>query len=67
VIGLTQALPQSFFARPAEIVGDSTMKRIRHTPEQILRNVKTAEQFWAQGKTVADVCRALEVAQPSYH
>jgi hypothetical protein len=28
---------------------------------------KTAEQLIAQGKTVADVCRAIEVTQPTYH
>jgi putative transposase len=47
--------------------GDSTMKRTRHTAEQIIRKLKTAEQLIAQGKTVADVCRVLEVAQPTYH
>jgi transposase-like protein len=47
--------------------GDSTMKRTRHTPEQIIRKLKTADQLIAQGKTVADVCRVLEVAQPTYH
>ena len=47
--------------------GDSTMKRIRHNPEQIIRKLKTAEQLIAQGKTVADICRALEVSQPTYH
>jgi transposase-like protein len=47
--------------------GDSTMKRIRHTPEQIIRKLKTAEQLIAQGKTVADVCRVIEVTQPTYH
>ena len=46
--------------------GDSTMKRIRHTAEQIIRKLKTAEQLIAQGKSVADVCRALEVSQPTY-
>jgi hypothetical protein len=30
------------------------MKRIRHTPEQIIRKLKTAEQLIIQGKTVAD-------------
>jgi hypothetical protein len=40
------------------------MKRTRHTPEQIIRKLKTAEQLIAQGKSVADVCRALEVSQP---
>jgi putative transposase len=43
------------------------MKRTRHTPEQIIRKLKTAEQLIAQGKTVADVSRALEVSQPTYH
>jgi putative transposase len=42
------------------------MKRTRHTPEQIIRKLKTADQLIAQGKTVADVCRVLEVAQPTY-
>jgi hypothetical protein len=41
------------------------MKRSRHTAEQIIRKLKTAEQLLAQGKTVADVCCALEVAQPT--
>jgi putative transposase len=40
------------------------MKRTRHTAEQIIRKLKTAEQLIAQGKTVADVCRVIEVAQP---
>ena len=46
--------------------GDFTMKRIRHTAEQIIRKHKTAEQLIAQGKTVADVCRPIEVTQPNY-
>jgi putative transposase len=43
------------------------MKRTRHKPEQIIRKLKTADQLIAQGKTVSDVCRVLEVAQPTYH
>ena len=43
------------FSRP-DWAGDSTMKRTRHTAEQIIRKLKTAEQLIAQGKTVADVC-----------
>ena len=42
------------------------MKRIRHTAEQIIRKLKIAEQLIAQGKTVADVCRAIEATQPTY-
>ena len=47
--------------------GDFTMKSTRHTAEQIIRKLKTAEQLIAQGKTVADVCRVIEVTQPTYH
>jgi transposase-like protein len=43
------------------------MKRTRHTPEQIIRKLKTADQLLAQGQTVADACRVLEVSQPTYH
>jgi putative transposase len=43
------------------------MKRIRHTAEQIIRKLKMAEQLIAQGKTVSDVCRAIEVTQTTYH
>ena len=38
------------------------MKRKRHTPELIIRKLRTAEQLLNQGQTVADVCRALEVS-----
>jgi putative transposase len=47
--------------------GDSAMKRIRHIAEQIILKLKTAEQLIAHGKTVADICRAIEVTQPTYH
>ena len=43
------------------------MKRTRHTAEQIIRKLKTPEQLIAQGKTVAEVCRVIEVTQPTYH
>ena len=42
------------------------MKRKRHTPEQIIRKLRTAEQLHNQGQS-ADVCRALEVSAPIYH
>jgi len=43
------------------------MKQTRHTPEQIIRKMKTAEKLIAQGTTVDDVCRTLKVSQPTYH
>jgi putative transposase len=53
-------------SRPV-LAGEPTMKRTRHTAEQIIRKLKTAEQLIAHGKTVADVCRLIEVTQPMYH
>jgi len=47
--------------------GDFTMKRTRHTAEQIICKPNTAEQLIVQGKTVADVYRVIEVTQPTYH
>ena len=44
------------------------MKRKRHNPEQIIRRkLRIAEQLLNQGKSVADVCRALEVSAPTYY
>jgi putative transposase len=43
------------------------MKRIRHTPEQIIRKLNTADQLIVQDQTVAEVCRVLEASQPTYH
>jgi hypothetical protein len=43
------------------------MKRTRHTPEQIIRKLKTADQLIAQARAVSDVFRVLEVAQSTYH
>ena len=43
------------------------MKRTRHTAEQIIRKLRTAEQLIAQGKTVAEVCRVIKVTQSTYH
>ncbi len=45
--------------------GNLTMKRTRHTSEQIIRKLKTAEQLIGQGKTIADVCRVIDVTQPT--
>ena len=43
------------------------MKRKRHTAEQIIRKLRTAEQLLNQGQNVAYVCRALEVSALTYH
>jgi hypothetical protein len=41
------------------------MKRTRHTAEQIIRKLKTAEQLIAQGKTVVEVCRVITAGDSS--
>jgi transposase-like protein len=43
------------------------MKVKRHSPEQIIRKLHTAEQLFILGQAVADVCRALEVSPATYH
>lgn len=42
------------------------MKRKRHSPEQIIRMLRTADQLLNQGQSVANVCRALEVSAATY-
>ena len=46
---------------------DFTMKRRRHTPEQIVRKLRTADGLLAAGKDVGEVARQLEVSEQTYH
>lgn len=41
--------------------------RKRHTPEQVVRKLTTADRMLAEGKDVAAVCRELQVSEPTYH
>ena len=43
------------------------MARRRHTPEQIITKLREAAVALAQGQTVAQVCKALEVTEQTYH
>ena len=43
------------------------MKKNRYSPEQIIRKLREAEALKAQGKTVAQICQALEISEQSYH
>lgn len=43
------------------------MKRKKHTPEQIIRKLRRAETRMAEGATVAEVCREMEVSEATYH
>src|SRR3954464_7046383 len=43
------------------------MKRIRHTPEQIIRQLREADAELAQGVPVADICKKLDIAENTYY
>ncbi len=43
------------------------MKRRKHTPEQIIRKLREAEQMLSEGKTTAETAKALEVSEQTFH
>lgn len=42
-------------------------RRKRHSPEQIVRMLRDADAMLAAGKTIGEVCQALEVSEPTFH
>jgi len=45
----------------------TVMKRRRHTPEQIVRELREADRMLGEGMEVPAVARALEVSEATYH
>ena len=43
------------------------MKKRRHTPEQVIRKLAEGEKLLAQGQTLAEVCRNLEITESTWH
>ena len=43
------------------------MKRRRHTPEQVIRKLREGDRLLAEGRTTAEVARALEVSENTCH
>jgi len=43
------------------------MKRKRHRPEQIIRKLRESDQWLAEGKSVAEICQRLGVAEQTYY
>jgi transposase-like protein len=41
--------------------------RKRHTPEQVVRKLATADRMLGEGKDVADICRELQVSEQTYY
>lgn len=43
------------------------MKKKRHTPEQIVKKLRTAGEEQARGTSIEEVCRKLEISVATYH
>ena len=43
------------------------MKGTRHSPEQIVRKLQEADAMLTVGKTLGQVCQALEVSEQTFH
>ena len=43
------------------------MKGKKHNPEQIIRKLREADAMIAAGKTIGQVCQALEVSEQTFH
>jgi putative transposase len=43
------------------------MKRIRHTPEQVIRKLREADAELTKGTAIPEICKALGVAETTYH
>ena len=47
--------------------GPTKVKGRRHTPEQIIRKLREAERMLAEGKTIPEIAKALEVSENTFH
>ena len=45
----------------------TTMKRRRHTPEQVIRKLAEGEKLLGEGKTIDEVARHLEITESTWH
>ncbi len=43
------------------------MKNRRHTPEQIIRKLREADRLLAEGKTISEVYKYLDISEQSFH
>jgi len=42
-------------------------KRRSWTPEEVIKKLREVEVFQGQGKTIAEACKAIEVAEQTYY
>jgi len=45
----------------------TTVKKRRHTPEQIIRKLAEGEKLLAEGKNLEEVSRHLEITESTWH
>ena len=43
------------------------MKGRKHTPEQIVRKLREADRMLGEGQGIADVAKALEISEQTFH
>ena len=43
------------------------MKQRRHTPEQVIRKLAEGDKLLAEGKTIEEIARHLEVSEQTWH
>jgi putative transposase len=43
------------------------MKQRRHTPEQVIRKLAEGEKLLAEGKTIEELSRHLEISEQTWH
>jgi len=44
-----------------------SMKRKRHSPEQVIRKLREGDRMLSEGKTIAEVCQQLEIVEATFH
>ncbi len=45
----------------------TTVKRKRHTPNQVIGKLREAERMLGEGKSVSEVAKALEISENTFH
>ena len=44
-----------------------TVKRRRHTPEQIVRKLREVDRLVGEGHTIAEAAKQVEISEQTYH
>ena len=46
---------------------DITVKRRRHTPEQIVRKLREVDRLVGEGQTIVEAAKQVEISEQTYH